>query len=67
MSQFTGPEPCVPGPNQCSCMGHRIPGVHHFTACCKTPHIDDLDPEEFCPTCFAGTDSSKHHTTCERL
>lgn len=24
------------------------------------------DPEEFCPTCFAGMESSEHHEKCVR-
>ena len=36
-----GPESCVRF--GCSCIGHRLPGVHHMVACCDEPHIEFID------------------------
>jgi len=29
---------CLPS-SDCGCIGHRMPGVSHFIACCDKPHI----------------------------
>lgn len=35
------------GDGPCSCICHRMPGVHHIVACCKFPPMPDTaEPEE---------------------